>query len=83
MLSLFRRSRRPGPNVFSNLAAGRPKKNLRVCCDRSGRTVLFCEECHGLGYEYLDMTHREGCNTAHALTSGDVRPISNPIAVAV
>ena len=73
----------PGPKVLSNLAANQPKKNIRVCCDRAGRTVLFCDECHGRGYEYDEMNHREGCQTAQAVSAAEIRPISAPSAVAV
>lgn len=81
VLSLFRRRAQSGPEVLTNLAANQPKKNIRVCCSRAGRTVLFCEECHGRGYEYNKIKHRDGCHTAHALATPELRPASASIEV--
>jgi hypothetical protein len=83
-MPLFPRTPIAGPKIFANLAANQPKRNIRVCCGPEGRTVLFCEECHGRGYEYDEMKHREGCcHTAEALAIVEVHPTAAPITVAV
>ncbi len=81
-MPLFRPAHVAGPQVFANLAANQPKKNIRVCCSREGRTVLFCEECLGRGYEYSEMKHHDSCNTGKALLSA-VRMTGDAFAISV
>jgi hypothetical protein len=56
----------PDPAIQANLTSDTPKKNIRVC-GHEDRTVLFCNECHGRGYEYDAMKHTPACETGHAL----------------